>query len=49
MSLLEIRTHSTMIPEKINLAGAQGNNFKIAIMNMPKELKEHVSICLNEV
>lgn len=48
MSLPKIRTHIIAIPEKINLADTEGNHFKIAIINMFKELIEGMSKCLNE-
>lgn len=36
-------------PEKSNLAEAQNEDFKIAIMKMFKDLKEGTNTCLNKV
>lgn len=36
-------------PEKSNLAEAQNEDFKIAIMNMFKDLKKGRNTCLNKV
>jgi hypothetical protein len=49
MSPVELSNPTTADPEKCNINESPGRDFKIAIMNMFKDLKEDINKSLNEV